>query len=132
MTSGKAIKNTFHKKEKLCSNVSIEHLFRFGKSFVSYPLRVIYYIDDSSENTSTHASVLISVSKKKFKRAVKRNLLKRRIREAYRLNKSHFHLNNKQINIAFIYINDQLADYTNIEKAMQKAARILGEKAGTK
>ncbi len=78
---------TFSKDERLCSKKLIERLFAGGnKSFPSFPLRVVYMPLTPEENTA-EASILISVPKKRFKHAVKRNLVKRQVREAYRLNK---------------------------------------------
>ncbi len=77
-------KYTFPKRERLCSIKSIDSLFSGGESFIAYPLRVVYRIETENDETQRSASLLISVSKKKFKRAVKRNRVKRLIREAYR------------------------------------------------
>ena len=78
---------TFKKEERLCSKKLIERLFAGGnKSFPAFPLRVVYMKLSPEENTAD-ASILISVPKKRFKHAVKRNLVKRQIRESYRLNK---------------------------------------------
>ena len=80
-------KYTFKKEERLCSKKLIECLFAGGnKSFPAFPLRVVYMKLSPEENTAD-ASILISVPKKRFKHAVKRNLVKRQIRESYRLNK---------------------------------------------
>ena len=80
------VKNTFPKKEHLSSLLLIGKLFAGGsKSLAVFPLRAVYM---PVENAGLPAvSVLISVSKKRFKRAVKRNRVKRQIREAYRKNK---------------------------------------------
>ena len=76
---------TFRKEERLCSRKHLDLLFKNGSSFLLYPFRVSYiFIDSPSE---VLAQVVINVPKKRFKKAVDRNLLKRRIREAYRLNK---------------------------------------------
>lgn len=78
---------TFHKNERLCSKKLIERLFAGGnKSFPTFPLRVVYMCLPSEE-TDPGASILISVPKKRFKHAVKRNQVKRQVREAYRRNK---------------------------------------------
>lgn len=125
-------KKTFSKEEKLCSTKSIESLFAKGDSFIAYPLRVVYQLRDESVEDNQYASVLISVSKKKFKRAVKRNRVKRMIREAYRLNKSLYldwlKVNNKQMDIAFLYLKSELPTYTEIEKSIQKAIAMLKTK----
>jgi len=127
-------KNTFSKEEKLCSTKSIEHLFAKGDSFIAYPLRVVYFLIDEDDKEKQFTSVLISVSKKKFKRAVKRNRVKRLIREAYRLNKlSYIELlqaNNKRLEIAFLYLKDELPTYNEIEKAIRKASFQLKERIG--
>ena len=75
---------TLGKKERLSSKILIERLFSGGsKSFPAFPLRVVYMPVEPSEQDAA-ASILISVPKKRFKRAVKRNLVKRQVREAYR------------------------------------------------
>ena len=77
---------TFPKEEHLCRKKLIEELFsKQGSSFGVYPLRIVWVA--SPGPTAAPPQVLISVSKRTFKRAVDRNRLKRLIREAYRLNK---------------------------------------------
>ncbi len=76
---------TFRKEERLCSRKHLDLLFKNGSSFLLYPFRVSYLFID--EPAHVQAQVVINVPKKRYKRAVDRNLLKRRIREAYRLNK---------------------------------------------
>ena len=78
---------TLSKAERLCSKKLIERLFAGGnKSFPAFPLRVVYMPLDI-EDEGAEVSILVSVPKKRFKRAVKRNLVKRQVREAYRRNK---------------------------------------------
>jgi len=123
--------STFPKAEKLCSTKSIDRLFVSGESFVAYPLRVVFCLEDAAEEKSP-ASMMVSVSKKKFKRAVKRNRVKRLVREAYRLNKYDFiqllENREKRIDIAFLYLKNELPDYAEIEKAIKKTVRLLSEK----
>lgn len=76
---------TFRKEERLCSRKHLDLLFKNGSSFLLYPFRISYLFID--EGAHVPAQVVINVPKKRYKRAVDRNLLKRRIREAYRLNK---------------------------------------------
>ena len=76
---------TFRKEERLCSRKHLDLLFKNGSSFLLYPFRVSYLFIDQPADVP--AQVVINVPKKRYKRAVDRNLLKRRIREAYRLNK---------------------------------------------
>ena len=77
---------TFSKEEHLCRKKLIEELFgKQGSSFGAYPLRIVW--TKSAAPTTAPPQVLISVSKRTFKRAVDRNRIKRLIREAYRLNK---------------------------------------------
>ncbi|MBT9394621.1 ribonuclease P protein component [Hymenobacter sp. NST-14] len=80
-----AKKYSFPKEEHLCRKKLIDELFGRGSSFGLYPLRLIWL---PTETPSTAPpQVLVSVSKRNFKRAVDRNYLKRLLREAYRLNK---------------------------------------------
>lgn len=114
---------TFKKNERLCSRTTIQDLFTKGKSFVKYPFRITYLplISDDPEN----AKILISVSKKRFKRAYKRNRVKRLIREAYRLNKHELVSLLKEMNskyaIAFVYLPTEILSYEAVEKGMKKA-----------
>ncbi len=114
---------TFKKNERLCSRTTIEELFTKGKSFVKYPFRVSYMPIESEEQSD--AQILISVSKKRFKRAYKRNRLKRLTREAYRLNKnpliSTLQEKNVKLAVAFIYLPTDMLDYPSVEKGMKKA-----------
>ena len=121
---------SFGKKEKLCSLKLIQRLFSEGKSMVKYPLRVSQItLEELPENVN--CQVLVSVSKKKFKRANKRNRIKRQIRETYRCNK-HLLIDalqscNKKMVLAFIYIPSEELSTVEIEKAMIKALLQLKE-----
>ena len=79
------MKYSFKKEEKLSSKKLTQELFSKGSSFYSYPF-VIRFLQSPVEKQNQHA-LLISVSKRNFKHAVTRNVIKRRVREAYRLNK---------------------------------------------
>ncbi|NPA36840.1 MAG: ribonuclease P protein component [Chlorobi bacterium] len=118
---------TFPKREKLCSRKVINRLFAEGSSFVKYPFRIVLIKTDGEDNVP--AKVLITVSKKRIKRANKRNLLKRRIKEAYRLNKHLIirELNDKSLNIAvaFVYLPDTVMSFAEIEKGMKQGLNVL-------
>jgi ribonuclease P protein component len=114
---------TFHKAERLCSQKIIGELFTSGESFLSYPLKVVFLKTELPESFPVQAA--FTVSKRNFKRAVKRNLLKRRMREAYRLNKTSFYaeIASKELHIAmmFVYVGKDIIEYPAIEKAMISA-----------
>jgi ribonuclease P protein component len=108
---------TFKKEERLCSKKAIELLFSKGKSFYEYPLRIIWM--HAEIPTPFPAQVIITVSKKSVPGAVKRNLLKRRIREAYRKNKFSFYefltSANMKCVFAIIYTSRDILEYKEIE-----------------
>ena len=121
---------TLHKEERLCSQKTIEDLFTSGESFLSYPLKVVFLKTELSQPSPVQAA--FTVSKRNFKRAVKRNILKRRMREAYRLNKPGFYqeitAKNLQIAVMFVYIGKDITEYPAIEKAMISAfKKLLGK-----
>lgn len=114
----------------MCGEKRITRLFTQGDAFIAYPLRVVFLIEPKSD--AEPASVLVSVPKKRFKRAVKRNRLKRIMREAYRLNKQVIieKLEEKQlqIHIAFNYVSNDELDYATIEKKMKISLERLIDK----
>lgn len=122
--------NTLRKAERLDRKKVIEKMFAGGaRSFSVFPLRVVYLPVDELEAT---VSILVSVSKRHFKRAVKRNRVKRQIREAYRLNK-HALLDalderRKRLAVAFIYLSDEQVDSSVIEERMKTALARIVEK----
>jgi len=114
---------TFKKEERLCNKRLIDELFKNGSSFLCYPLKVSYNI---SATANVPAQVLFAVAKKRYKHAVDRNLLKRRMRETYRLNKQqllydHLNVADKHIVLSIAYIGKEIEDYAVIDKKMQKA-----------
>ncbi len=118
----------FKKEERLCSEKLLSSLFKNGSSFLFYPFRVTWIA--STEPQVFPAQVLISVPKKRFKRSVDRNLLKRRMREAYRLNKSELLYplllaNNKQVLLALTYVSNEILDSQYISLKMEKMMKSL-------
>jgi ribonuclease P protein component len=121
---------TFQKGERLCSQKIIGELFTTGDSFLAYPLKVVFLKTELPESFPVQAA--FTVSKRNFKRAVDRNLLKRRMREAYRLKKAalynEINERNLQIAIMFVYIGKDIAEYNTIEKSMISAfKKLLGK-----
>jgi ribonuclease P protein component len=112
----------FTKEERLCSKIKIDNLFSIGISLFSYPLRAVLTKSENPENEPS-VQVLFVVPRKKFKRAVDRNLIRRRMREAYRLNKSGLiqacNDNNVKTSIAFLFVSSDIAPFDKIEKAIQ-------------
>ena len=126
------------KKERISSKKEIDLLFTKGNSFIVYPLRVVYLAHNCEEISDESAvSIMVSIPKKKFKRAVKRNRLKRLIKESYRLNKNGFFYPPlegagggfpQRILVAFLYLSDEEKTYIEIESAVRKALKTLSTK----
>jgi len=109
---------TFNKSERLNNKVAINNLFEKGQSVVLSPFRLLWIENNNSKYSI--AQTLISVPKRNISLATKRNVLKRRMNEAFRLNKEKLYakLNerNKQINIAIIYQKQEIQAYKIIEQ----------------
>ena len=104
---------SFRKKERLSSKIEIDNLFLHGKNFYSFPYKIFYV-----ENVYKVNRVLITIPKKIYKRAVDRNLIKRRIKEAYRLNKEKINDIGQSFNIALIYSHKQKLTFQEIERKL--------------
>jgi len=119
----------FNKSERLCSKIRIADLFASGNTFVAYPFRVVW--KKVSEEREYPVQVAFSVAKRKIRKAVKRNLLKRRIRESYRQNKTCLYekLGGVSVDMMIIYLSSDVKDYQTIDTAMNKVfERLLDAK----
>lgn len=115
---------TLRKSERLCSQRALDELFSGGhRSVTAYPIRAVFM---TTEETETR--ILVSVSKRYFKRAVKRNRVKRQLRESYRLNKHLLtHPDGKHYDIAFLWNSAELLPTEVVMQKMQKLLQKIVE-----
>lgn len=117
---------SFRKEEKITSRKIISSLFMEGKVIQVHPLRILYHLSPPGKYP---AAVVVSVPRRLFKKAVDRNLLKRRIREAYRINKPFFYSGlrklDQQVNLVILYQHHEISDYYSIQNALQRSMEIL-------
>ena len=115
---------TFKKEERLCSKRLLEKLFHNGSSFLLYPYRIVWLAEKLPAEVPVQ--VVINVPKRRFKKAVDRNLIKRRIREIYRLNKSeqlysYFSGSEIQLLVGIHYVGKDIPDYGFMDKKLKLA-----------
>ena len=127
-------KFTFCAQERVKGKKRIDALFSQGRSFISYPFRVSYHLFPYSAEVS--ASILVSIPKKRFKKAVDRNRLKRLTREAYRLNKKLLQVDllpdDYCIDIGFIYVNNEPISFDEVQQAVCKALKRINRELDEK
>jgi len=108
------LKNTFSKNERLCKRTDIEFLLQQGQSFNRFPLRVTYITQKTSQPALLR--IAISVPKRRIKKAVDRNRIKRLVREAFRLQKKKLipflKEKNQGMDILLVYTGDLNITFT--------------------
>lgn len=122
---------TFKRAERLKSRKVIEQLFKQGQSFAQYPLRLVWMVMEERQSEFP-AQFALTVPKKKFKKAVQRNRIRRLIREAYRLNKQKLYnalrSNEQQVALLIIYTGQEALSFREIEAALQQLLRRFSKK----
>jgi len=119
---------------KLKSEKRIDLLFKKGKSHFKFPVKIQYLITEQEEGTTSEIQIGVSVSKKRFKRAVDRNLLKRRMRESVRGHLAAFCEMLKdtslKVDIMVIFVGNSLEGFDTIDKIMGKVLLKLQKEIG--
>ncbi len=121
---------TFSKRERIVSRKLIERLFSQGSSHSTsaYPLRIVYM---ETERAEVPVKMMVSVSKRHFKRAVKRNRVKRQVREAYRHHKQLLIervREDKSLAVAFIWLSDELFDSRQVDRSVRRLLEKVAER----
>lgn len=126
--------NTFPKQERLSGHAEIDRLFKTGNSIAVPPLKFLYALPGDA--VPVPVRVLITVPIRKFKRSVDRNRIRRKIREAYRLNKTSLvskHIQaGSRILLGIIYVGDEAdPDYSYLENSLIQCIGRLEKKSLT-
>lgn len=103
------------------SNLQISDLFEKGETFLVYPIKVVWAF--SQEDQESPVRIAFSVSRRNFKKAVSRNRIKRKMKEAYRLNKHIINslLTEQKIRCIMIFIAREDLPYDVIAKGIRSA-----------
>ena len=121
------VRNTLPKKERLCGKTAISKLLAKGKHGNVQGIRYLCLHGTDADVSR----MMVSVPKKSFKRAVKRNLLKRRIRESWRRQK-HMLAVEGNLDILFMYSVKEILSYEDIYAAVGQIIDALNSRFGTK
>lgn len=128
-------KNTLCKEERLHGRDAVEKLFKDAgsRSMVAFPVRVVYVLAPPQTDTCVNTRMLVSVPKRQFKRAVKRNRVKRQVREAYRKHKHGLieavsKIGEQHLSLAFVWLDSKLYDTSVVEKKVEKLLLRIEEK----
>ncbi|MBQ6078926.1 MAG: ribonuclease P protein component [Muribaculaceae bacterium] len=120
-----------NKNEKLCSRTAVNLLFDEGKSLMAFPLRAAYRLRPQGEHP---VQFLISIPKKRIRKAVNRVTLRRRVREAYRLNRHELLMpsltqSGQGVDIAFVYLDGSPAPYSVIQEKVNSLLTRIAQAA---
>ncbi|MDR3093245.1 MAG: ribonuclease P protein component [Bacteroidales bacterium] len=113
--------HTLCKEERLCGKIAITELFASGKTYFQVPYKLVWTA--VAEPYPYPSRFAVTVPKRLFKHAVHRNLLKRRTREAFRLNKQFLNTAVKEhqhIRLMLIYTSAKILPYRDLDAAMKK------------
>jgi len=126
-----ARKYTFSREERLRSTTLINGLFTHGKTCTSYPLKIFWdFTEPGGHSSPVRAG--FSVPKRNFRRAVDRNLIKRRLREAYRKNKFTLHDlltdEKRQLFLMILYLPKKIMDYDELQVGIKRLLDTLCQK----
>jgi ribonuclease P protein component len=118
----------FPKRERLTSKKEIDTLFLSGEAFFIYPFKILYQLEDAKGDYFEPLKIVISVPKRNFKRANKRNHIRRLIKESYRINKQQLQetlrSNRKTIRMMFVY---QIKEELVYQDILPKVIKVLQE-----
>ena len=126
------LKEGLPKSQRIYHKKAVQTLFEEGRGFTLYPFRVVVHLYDAENQEVAIPRILVSVSKKRFHHAFKRNRVKRLIRESWRKNKAELmklcQANNKTLGVAFVYNATVIHTYGEIEEKMKQVVERLVEK----
>lgn len=121
--------HSFSKSERLTNSKPIEFLFNSGENINCFPFKVVFRFSENSDKYASCAQAAFVVPKRLFKKAVDRNNIKRKMKEAYRVSKQKLYKslsdNNQKLEFVVIYIANENMDYKTVENKMQTLLEML-------
>lgn len=129
---------TLGKAERISSKKQVDRLFRGGgsRAMSAFPVRMVYAVEErGQECREPKVQMMVSVPKRYFKRAVKRNRVKRQMREAYRRHKyaaidALAGRTDITVLVAFIWISGELHSSAEVDAKINNLLTRLGERLG--
>jgi ribonuclease P protein component len=122
--------NGFRKEERLCSKRQIEMLFTQGNVIFVFPFKIYYRITAAAAvSRDAPCRIMIAAPKRRFKKAVHRNVIKRRTREAFRLHKqtltAALTVQDKSLLLILYYTAETVLPYKSMVDAIEKINKTL-------